>query len=77
MNNLAGVPSHLATLERLRARLDRWMVETKDRGPEAEAMYDSNMKAVAGEGGGKAKATGDNVNERNIAQMKVWAREGK
>ena len=77
VNNLAGDPAHRATLEKLRARLDRWMTETKDRGPESDAMYDSDMKAVAGEGGGKAKATGDNVKERNIAQMKAWAREGK
>jgi arylsulfatase A-like enzyme len=77
VNNLAGDPAHRATLEKLRARLDRWMVETKDRGPESDAMYDSDMKVYVGEGSRKGRATGASVTEQNIAQMKAWAREGK
>jgi arylsulfatase A-like enzyme len=77
VSNLAGDPEHRATLEKLRARLDRWMVETKDRGPESDAMYDSDMKVYVGEGSRKGKATGASVTEQNIAQMKAWAREGK
>jgi len=75
--NLAGDPAHRATLEKLRARLDRWMAETEDRGPESEAMYDSDMKAYVGEGGRRGKAAGETITEKNIAQMKAWAKEGK
>jgi hypothetical protein len=45
------------------------MADTVDRGPESEAMYDSDM-AVYLKGGNPAV-------ERNIAQMKKWAAEGK
>jgi arylsulfatase A-like enzyme len=69
VKNLAADPAHRETLETLRARLDRWMEETKDRGPESEAMYDSDMKAYLGKGNPQV--------ERNIAQMKQWAKEGK
>ena len=69
VKNLASNPAHKATLETLRARLDRWMVETKDRGPEPAAMFDSDMKAYLGRGNQEV--------ERNIALMKRWAAEGK
>ena len=69
MNNLASDPAHKATLEKLRARLDQWMADTHDQGPESEAMYDSDMKAYM---------VRDNPDyERNIALMKQWAKEGK
>jgi arylsulfatase A-like enzyme len=74
LKNLAGEPAHKATLEKLRGRLDRWMVETKDKGPESEKMYDSDMAVYVGE---RANKKGDTVTERNIALMKQWAREGK
>ena len=77
VNNVAGDPAHRAALEKLRGRLDRWMVETKDKGAESDAMYDSDMKVYVGDGNRKGKATGANVTEQNIAQMKAWAREGK
>ncbi|MCB1078717.1 MAG: sulfatase-like hydrolase/transferase, partial [Verrucomicrobiae bacterium] len=68
-NNLAADPAHRETLEALRARLDRWIVETNDHGPESETMYDSDMKVYLGK---------DNPEvEKNIALMKQWAREGK
>ena len=67
--NLAGDPRHAQTLETLRARLDRWMSETQDRGPESEKMYDSDMAVYVGKG--------KPVVERNIALMKQWAAEGK
>ena len=41
--NLAGDPQFRSTLETLRTRLDRWMVETHDRGPESEKAYDANF----------------------------------
>ena len=75
LKNLAADPAHRATLERLRARLDRWIVETKDKGPESEAMYDSDMAVYLSGRANKGKT--DHVTERNIALMKQWAREGK
>ena len=67
--NLATDPAHRAALETLRGRLDRWMDETRDRGPESEAMYDSDMAEYL-------KRDNPAV-VRNIALMKQWAREGK
>jgi arylsulfatase A-like enzyme len=69
VTNLAGDPKHQKTLETLRARLDRWIVETGDRGPESDAMYDSDMKEYLGKGNPTV--------EKNIAVMKKWAAEGK
>ena len=69
VKNLAGDPAHKATLEKLRARLDQWITDTGDKGPESEAMYDSDMKAYLGKGNPET--------ERNIALMKQWAKEGK
>jgi arylsulfatase A-like enzyme len=77
VKNLAADPAHHATLEKLRARLDRWIVETKDRGPESDAMYDSDMKAYLGEGRRSDQASGESVTEKNIALMKAWAKQGK
>jgi hypothetical protein len=75
VKNLAGDPAQRATLEKLRARLDRWMTETKDRGPETEAMYDSDMDVYLG--GRARKGKGESITEKNIAVMKQWAGEGK
>lgn len=75
LTNLADQPGHKATLEKMRARLDRWIVETKDKGPESEKMYDSDMAVYIG--GRANKGKGGSVTERNIAQMKQWAKEGK
>ncbi|HUR57245.1 MAG TPA: sulfatase [Opitutaceae bacterium] len=75
VKNLAAELAHKATLEKLRGRLDRWMVETKDKGPESEKMYDSDMAVYVGERTNKGK--GETVTERNIALMKQWAKEGK
>lgn len=69
LHNLAADPAHRATLERLRGRLDRWMVETGDKGPESDAMYDSDMAVYVGNGRPEV--------ERTIATMKRWAAEGK
>jgi len=69
IKNLADDPAHNTTLEALRGRLDRWMVETQDRGAESSAMYDSDMVEYLG----KANP----VVEKNIALMKKWAAEGK
>jgi hypothetical protein len=67
--NLAGDAAHRDTLESLRSRLDTWMEETGDLGPEADAMYDSDMIFYVG--AGKPEV------ERNIRTMKQWAAEGR
>lgn len=75
VKNLADDPAHRRTLEELRARLDRWMEETGDRGrnPEPAAMYDSDMEVyLKGQGGPQGE-----VLRRNIEVMKRWAAEGK
>jgi arylsulfatase A-like enzyme len=69
VRNLAVEPDHQQTLAALRARLDRWMEETHDQGPEAESMYDSDMAVYIGRGNPEV--------EKNIALMKKWAAEGK
>ena len=69
VHNLAADPSQRQTLETLRARLDRWMEETNDHGPETEKMYDSDMVEYLGKGNPAVA--------KNIALMKQWAAEGK
>jgi arylsulfatase A-like enzyme len=69
VQNLAAEPAHRQTLETLRARLDRWMDETNDHGPESEKMYDTDMVEYLGKGNPAV--------EKNIALMKKWAAEGK
>jgi arylsulfatase A-like enzyme len=69
VNNLAAEPRQRQMLETLRARLDRWMVETNDHGPETEKMYDSDMVEYLGKGNPAVA--------KNIAIMKKWAAEGK
>jgi CRISPR/Cas system CMR subunit Cmr4 (Cas7 group RAMP superfamily) len=69
INNLADNPAYKAELERHRAELDRWIVDTKDKGPESEAMYDSDMAVYLEKANPEV--------EKNIALMKKWAKEGK
>ena len=69
VKNLAADPQHAQTLATLRGRLDAWMKQTGDRGPESEAMYDSDMAVYVGRGNPAV--------ERNVALMKQWAKEGK
>jgi arylsulfatase A-like enzyme len=72
--NLAADPKRAGTLAAMRARLQRWIKETGDRGDRGEsaAMYDSDM-AVYLRGTGEQQAT----LRHNIALMKKWAAEGK
>ena len=69
VNNLADDPAHRETLAALRGRLDRWIAETHDRGPESETMYDSDMV--------KYRGNDNSVVNQNIKLMKRWAAEGK
>ncbi|MBI4662891.1 MAG: sulfatase [Verrucomicrobia bacterium] len=77
VENLAADAAQGKTLASLRARLDRWMEDTKDQGrqPESEKMYDSDMAVYLG--GRANKGPQENVTEKNIRLMKQWAREGK
>jgi arylsulfatase A-like enzyme len=69
VKNLANDPAHKKILETLRARLDQWMVDTKDQGAESEAQYDSDVKLYLGRE--------NPVYDENVALMKKWAAEGK
>lgn len=69
VTNLAANPDFKDELEARRAQLDRWTVESGDKGPESEAMYDSDMVEYT-------KKKNPEV-EKNIALMKQWAKEGK
>jgi hypothetical protein len=75
VRNLAEEPNYRTTLEQLRARLEKWMEETNDRGrePEPAKMYDSDMAVyLAGRTGAR-----EEILKRNIELMKRWAAEGK
>ncbi len=69
VQNLATDAGFQQELESLRGRLDEWIIETQDHGPESVTMYDSDMAVYVGKGN-------PNV-EQNIARMKQWAAEGK
>ena len=73
VTNLATDPEYRETLDGLRSRLDRWLAETHDPGPEPEAMYDSDMAVYLAE---PWDARTETI-RRTIAMMKQWAREGK
>ena len=72
--NLAADPKFRATLETLRIKIDHWMLETHDLGPESEKTYDANLAY-------ELKATADKDRKKtllqNSAQMKEWAKESK
>ncbi len=76
IRNLAADPAHATTLAELRGKLDRWVEQSNDQGrqPEPVAQYESDMAAYIGE---RKKGGRIDEIERNIAQMKKWAAEGK
>ncbi len=71
VNNLAADPVQAKTLAAMRAKLDHWIRDTGDVGqqPETESRYDSDMASYLGKGNPEV--------EKNIAQMKAWAKAGK
>lgn len=73
--NLAPDPAHEKTLIEMRSRLDRWMVETGDKGFESEEMYDSDMQVYLDEFTTQKQRSEEF--QRNIALMKKWRMEGK
>lgn len=77
LTNLAGDPAHAQALADLRGQLDTWIRDTNDQGqsPESEAVYDADMAVYLGSRKDEPEYIA--TMERNIAQMKAWAREGK
>ncbi|MFO0902905.1 MAG: sulfatase [Pirellulales bacterium] len=76
VHNLAHDEAHRATLEQLRSRLDRWIVETGDRGPEGPRGYESEMEVYLNDIRRRSPEQAGII-ERNMAVMKKWASEGK
>ena len=76
IRNLAADRAHATTLAELRGKQDRWVEQSNDQGrqPEPVAQYGSDMAAYLGE---RKKGGRIDEIERNIAQMKKWAAEGK
>jgi arylsulfatase A-like enzyme len=75
VKNLVDDPAHADVLVELRGRLDRWMAETRDHGPESDAMFQSDMQVYLD--GRRGKGDGSATIELNIERMRQWAREGK
>ncbi len=69
IRNLAIDPAFFAEVGAHRSKLDAWMIESRDPGPESEERYDSDMAEYL-------KRDNPEV-EKNIALMKQWALEGK
>jgi arylsulfatase A-like enzyme len=77
LTNLADDPAHTQTLTELRAILDTWIRDTNDQGqaPETDAVYDADLAVYL-------ESRKDEVEyiqtmQKNIKQMKQWAKEGK
>lgn len=50
VQNLATDSKHAQTLAEMRARLNWWMKESNDHGPESDLMYDSDVLVYRGKG---------------------------
>jgi hypothetical protein len=61
----------------LRGTLDTWIRVTNDQGqtPETEEVYDADMAVYMGSRKDEPEYIAKM--QRNIAQMKAWAKEGK
>jgi arylsulfatase A-like enzyme len=79
IKNLASDPAHADTLKQMQSGLDQWIKDSGDKGPETEAMYDSDMAVyLSGKWNAKARKTAKpNPTEANVVLMKQWAKEGK
>ncbi|MEO2014971.1 MAG: sulfatase [Fuerstiella sp.] len=73
-NNLSGDRRHAEALEQQRARLEQWIQQTGDPGPETPEVYiletEDQMKST------KNKASRE-IYRKNAELYKRWAREGK
>ena len=74
INNLAADPAHQDQLARLRQRLDDWIENTNDHGPESEAMYDSDMAVYLNPENPDIER--ERILRKNIALMKRWGADG-
>jgi arylsulfatase A-like enzyme len=72
IRNLAGDPAFAEQLLSMRSMLDTWIEKTGDKGPESEAMYDSDMAVYVGTKPGAQTV----VLRNNIALMKRWEAKG-
>ncbi len=72
-NNLAENPKHAGALKRHRARLDRWILETGDPGPETPEIYvletEDQMKSTRNK-------TAREIYRKNAEMYQRWASEG-
>lgn len=72
-NNLAEDPRHAEALKRHRARLDRWILETGDPGPETPEIYvletEDQMKSTRNK-------TAREIYRKNAEMYQRWASEG-
>lgn len=75
IHNLADDPNHQSRLKILRNRLDDWMKDTHDPGPESDSMYDSDMAVYRS--GRSSDTEQGKILRKNISLMKQWASEGK
>lgn len=77
VHNLAGRPEHRPALEALRARVERWMEETDDRGrvPESLESYRQSMALLSRRRGGDSSVGQERA--KNIELMLRWRSEGK
>lgn len=77
LKNLADDPACAETLAEMRGILDVWIQQTNDQGqhPETAAVYDADMAVYLD----RQKRSADyfQILQKNIAQMKAWAAEGK
>ena len=73
--NLASQSDFSQSLLEHRATLEHWIRDTHDKGPESDAMYDSDMTVYLG----KRKSANDSPSpiQQNISKMKRWAAEGR
>jgi arylsulfatase A-like enzyme len=78
INNLAKDEKHSEQLKEMRENLEKWIIETGDKGinPESPEMYDSDMKVYVNQIK-RRKPKEAIIIEQNIMIMKKWATEGK
>lgn len=69
--NLTEVAEHRQTLMEMRLRLDAWIKETGDRGPESPEMYESDMAVYLNEIKAPERRR---VIEKNIELTRQWSR---
>ncbi|NNE00151.1 MAG: sulfatase, partial [Pirellulaceae bacterium] len=73
-NNLADDPEHASALSQHRSRLNQWIDETGDQGPETLEVYvletEDQMKST------RNKTSRENY-RKNAELYKQWARDGK